>query len=66
MVYDLYDIVRSDVIRNYIKLKVWNFYSMRYFYGGMIVMTNPDDLLEKLSYSGLMDEIQKKYSSEQL
>lgn len=62
MVYDLYDIVRSDVIRNYIKPKYeFLLYAILQWWDDC--NDNPDDLLEKLD-SGLMDEIQKTYSSE--
>lgn len=63
MVYDLYDIVRSDVIRNYIKPKYeFLLYAILQWWDDC--NDNPDDLLEKLD-SGLMDEIQKTYSSEE-
>lgn len=63
MVYDLYDIIRSDVIREYIKPKYeFLLYVILQWWDDCI--DNPDDLLTNKLDSNLTDQIIDTYTSE--
>lgn len=64
MVYDLYDIIRSDVIREYIKPK-YEFLLYVILQWWEDCTDDPDDLLESKLDSNLIDKIQDTYTSEE-
>jgi hypothetical protein len=64
MVYDLYDIIRSDVIREYVKPK-YEFLLYVILQWWDDCTDNPDDLLENKLDSNLVDKIQHTYTTEE-
>jgi len=64
MVYDLYDIIRSDVIRDYIKPK-YEFLLYVILQWWDDCNDSPDDLLEHKLDSNLVNKIQDTYTSEE-